>query len=122
MELDRDFHDLLDAFDDRIGVVGVEKAGHVLQADGVGAHFDELLRLLGVHVGRVDGANCVADSPLRVAGGFLDGLDGGLEVAQVVDGIEDAEDVHSVLDGELAELLDNIVRVVAVADDVLAAE
>ena len=105
-----------------VGVVGVEEAGHVLDADGVGAHVDELLGLLGEHVGGVDGADRVADGALGVAARLLDGLDGGLEVPEVVEGVEDAEDVHAVLDGELAELLDDVVRVVAVADDVLAAE
>ena len=122
VELDGDLHDFLDVLHDLVSVVRMKEAGHVLQADGVGAHVHELLRLLGVHVGRVDGANCVADGALSVAAGLLHGLDGRFEVSQVVDGVEDAEDVHPVLDGELAELLDNIVRVVAVADDVLAAE
>ena len=82
----------------------------------------ELLRLLGAHVGRVDRADRVADRALGVAAGLLHGLDRGLEVPQVVEGVEDAEDVHAVLDGELAELLDDVVRVVAVADDVLPAQ
>ncbi len=70
----------------------------------------------------MDGADGVADGALGVAARLLDGLDRGLEVPEVVECVEDAEDVHAVLDGELAELLDDIVRVVAVADDVLAAE
>ena len=52
----------------------------------------------------------------------LHGLDRGLRVPQVVEGVEDAEDVHAVLDGKLAEPLDDVVGVVPVADDVLAAE
>jgi hypothetical protein len=37
-------------------------------------------------------------------------------------GVEDAEDVHAVLDGPVAELVDDVIGVVAVADGVLAAE
>ena len=122
VELDGDIHSFLDALHDRVGVIGVEKAGHVLKADGVGTHLYELLRLLGVHVWRVDGTDRVADGALGVAARLLDGFDGGLEVAKVVDGVEDAEDVHAVLNRELAELIDDIVGVVAVAYDVLAAE
>lgn len=51
-----------------------------------------------------------------------DRLQGGLHVARVVHGIEDAEDVHAVFDGALDEALHHVVGVVAVAEQVLAAE
>ena len=68
------------------------------------------------------GAGGVADGALDVAAVLLDEADGGLHVAEVVEGVEDAEDVHAVLDGEADELLEDVISVVAVGDDVLAAE
>jgi hypothetical protein len=49
-------------------------------------------------------------------------LQGGLHVARVVHGVEDAEDVHAVFDGALHEALHHVIGVVAVAEQVLAAE
>ena len=56
----------LDRLHDLEGVVGVEEAGHVLDADGVGAHLFQQLRLLGVHICRMDRAHRVADGALGV--------------------------------------------------------
>ena len=51
-----------------------------------------------------------------------DRLQGGLHVARVVHGIKDAEDVHAVFDGALDEALHHVIGVVAVAEQVLAAQ
>jgi nucleotide-binding universal stress UspA family protein len=53
---------------------------------------------------------------------LLDGLDRLLEVAGVVQRVEDAEDVHAVLARERDEPLQHVVRIVLVAENVLAAQ
>ncbi|SAQ30229.1 Uncharacterised protein [Klebsiella oxytoca] len=49
-------------------------------------------------------------------------LQGGFHIARVVHGVEDAEHVHAVFDGALSEALHHVIGVVAVAEEVLAAE
>ena len=85
-------------------------------------HFFELDRLLhevldGVH--RTDG---VADRPLCMLAGFEHRLDRYLKVAQVVHGVEDTEHVHAVVRRFLYKRLDHVIRIVAVAEQVLAAQ
>ena len=53
---------------------------------------------------------------------LLDGLERSLQIAEIVQGVEDADDVDAVLDGQLDELLDHVVVVVLVAQQVLAAQ
>ena len=122
MDLDGDGERLGEGGDEAAGCQRGEDAGHVLDADGLGAHLLLLLRDLDEEVEGVDGAGGVADRALGVAAVLLDGADGHLEVAVVVEGVEDAEDVHAVLDGEGDEALEDIVGVVLVAEDVLAAQ
>ncbi len=54
--------------------------------------------------------------------GAADGLQGAAEVADVVEGVEDAEDVHAVLRRFVHEAIDDAVLVVAVAEQVLPAQ
>ena len=53
---------------------------------------------------------------------FDDGFDGGLEVARVVHGVKDTEDVDAVDSGPFDEFFDDVIGVVAVAEDVLSSE
>jgi hypothetical protein len=57
-----------------------------------------------------------------VLAGLFDRRGGGLVVADVVEGVEDAEDVHAVLRRLVHEAAHDVVAVVPVADDVLAAQ
>jgi len=112
----------------REGVVGRQDAGHVLDADRVGAHLLQGPGLRDI-VGQVE--DLAAQVPLRerVDDGAFEVLavgpdagGGGLEVAQVVQGVEDAEDVDPDLAGPVDEGPDDVVGVVPVADEVLAAQ
>ena len=103
------------------------------RTDGVGPHLLDLLGELHVIVQVEDGA---AQAPLGqgVAHGALEvghepfflgvhqGLDRNLPVAHVVQGVEDPEDVHPGLGGVAHEAVGEIVGVVPVAHQVLAAE
>ena len=113
---------LLQLLHQLIGGVGLEQAGHVLDADGVDAHLLQRLGILAEILVVMHRAEGVADAALHM-GLFLDGrLDGSLQVAGVVQGVEDAQDVDAVLDGKLHELLHHVVMVVLVAQQVLAAQ
>ena len=67
-------------------------------------------------------ARGVGDGRLDFAACLFSGADGGLEVARVVQRVEDADDVDAVLHGLLDEGLDHVVGVVAVTEQVLAAQ
>ena len=64
----------------------------------------------------------VTDGSLDVLAAGRDGLKGGLKIAGVIEGIKDAEDIDADFRGLPDECVDHIIRVVAVADEVLAAE
>ncbi|EHC70798.1 hypothetical protein LTSEJOH_0135, partial [Salmonella enterica subsp. enterica serovar Johannesburg str. S5-703] len=49
-------------------------------------------------------------------------LQGGFHIARVVHGVEDAEDVHTVFHRALDEAFHHVIGVVAVAEQVLAAQ
>jgi len=78
-------------------------------------HLDET-----VHV--VHGADGVADGHLGVGAFPLDDLGGPAHVAHVVQGVKDAKDVDAVLVGLDHETVQDVVGVMFVADDVLAAQ
>jgi hypothetical protein len=53
---------------------------------------------------------------------FLHGRDGTLDVAGVVEGVKNPEDIHAVLGGLLHKMVNNVVAIVAVAQQVLATQ
>ena len=99
-----------------------QNAGHVLDGDGVNAGLQQLFGEVEPGLQGVRRAGGVRKRTLGVGAVAADRLQGGLHVARVVHGIEDAEDVHAVFDGALHEALHHVVGVVAVAEQVLAAE
>jgi len=101
---------------------GREDARHVLDAEGVDAEIDLLLRHLDKRVDRVIGTDRIADRSLGVAAVLLDGIDGVFEIARVVEGVENPEDVDAVIARERHETVEQIVGVIPVPDDILSAE
>ncbi|VGP43818.1 hypothetical protein SB01124_04112 [Klebsiella quasipneumoniae subsp. quasipneumoniae] len=104
------------------GGAGGENAGHVFNRDGVDAGLQQLFGEVEPGLQGVGRAGGVAQGALGVGAVAADRLQGGLHVARVVHGVEDAEDVHAVFDGALHEAFDHVVGVVTVAEQVLAAE
>ena len=122
VEVDGHVHALLQPLDQGVGVHGQQQVGHVLDAQGVGAHLLQLLGQLHEVVLVVDGGDGVGEGGLHDAAVLLGGLDGLLQVPHVVEGVEDADDVDAVLNGLAAEGVHHVVGVVLVAQDVLAPE
>ena len=116
---------VLHALDQVLSLVGAHGAGHVLEADGVKAHFLEKLAHLDILPHRMDRALGVADAAGcdgALGGVLFRGLEGGFDVAEVVEGVKDADDVDAVFDAQLDKLLHHVVVVVLVAQQVLAAQ
>ena len=122
VELDGQVHPRLDGLDELGAVHGVQQARHVLDGDGVRPHLLHLLGHVGEGVQRVDGRQRVAHAELKVRAFLLHLVRGNLHVAKVVQRVEHADDVDAVAHSLLHELAYGVVRVVAVAEEVLPAK
>ena len=99
-----------------------ENAGHVLNRDGIDAGLQQLFGQVEPGLQGVGRTGGVGERALGVGAVAAHRLQGGLHIARVVHGVEDAEHVHAVFDGALDEALHHVIGVVAVAEQVLAAE
>ena len=107
----------------------MREAGHILNAQNVCPHFFELLGLIDVILKRVFRTVGIGDIAGVTNGGFTNGLavfasgfHGHLHVGKVVEGVEDAEDVHAGVSSVLHETSDNIIGVIRIPNGVRAAE
>ena len=115
-------HGVLDGGNQVVGLLGAHQAGHVLDADGLYAHALQVLDHLHVVLQGVHGAGGVGDGTGGVSA-LLDGLiNGHFQVAHVVEGVENTDDIDTVLHGVLDKLTYHIVGIVLIAQDVLAAQ
>ncbi len=64
----------------------------------------------------------IADRALRMAAIFLDGFDSHLQIAAVIQRIEDTENVHPVFTGECNHTFQDVIRIVLVTQAVLTAQ
>ena len=113
---------LLPALHDVIRLAGRKDAGHILQAEGIGAHLLELAGNRNVVFQIVHGAYGIADCCLHVSALVLGDLDSLPHVAHVVHGVEDPHYGNAVPDGRLHERLNYIVGIMLVAHQVLSTE
>jgi hypothetical protein len=122
VDIHRDADGLLQLLDQIIAGIGSEQTCHILDADGVCAH---LLQSLGVGckvLVVVHRAQGVADAALHMSAFLVGRLDGSLQVAGVVQSIEDADDVDAVGNRLLYKVLHSVICVGTVAQHILAAE
>jgi len=105
-----------------VGHVRLQQTGHFLDGDGISAHGLDFFRQIHPHVDGVHRAGGVGDGALGVLASLAHGFDGSVQVAWVVHGIEDTEHVHAVFGGTIDKPLYHIIRVMAVAQQVLAAQ
>ena len=125
VELNRYLQALLERLDQVVGIVGRYEPGLVLDAYGIGPHVLKDERLVDKEVHVVDGAaqarlgERIAYRTLDVHAGLFDSLVGRLVIALIVYRIEYPEDVDARLGRLVDEGSDQIVGVVAIADQVL---
>ncbi|MNQ73741.1 hypothetical protein D3C85_884840 [compost metagenome] len=103
------------------GVWG-QQTGHVLDRHRVATHGFHLLGLVHERLDGVHRAGGVGDGALGVFAGGFHRFDGHAQVTHVVHGVEDTEHVDAVDRGLGDEGFDHVVAVVAVAQQVLAAQ
>ena len=124
VQVDGQAHLVLEGRDQLLGRIGLEQAGHVLDAQQMGA---PLLQLLGhVHIVfegifiplGVQNVAGVADGGLAELALLEDLVHGHLHAGEPVQRVEDAEHVDAAAGGLLDELPDQVVGVVGVAHGV----
>ena len=122
MQRDRYSYGFFQPGHDLVSDIRLQQAGHVLDADRVAAHLFQTFSQFDPRVGCVRWADRKRYSSLGVFPGPQCGAHGALQVAQVVHGVEDSEHVHAVGSRALHECFHDVVGVVPVSEDVLAAE
>ena len=122
MKLNGDFYILLDERNELICIVRLEQTCHILDAYGVCAHFLKLLCVFRKAFVRMNGACGIAYRRLNMTALFYCRVDGGFEVSGVVERVENSEYINAVCNGFLNEIFHDIVRIVAISEDILTAE
>ena len=122
VDVNRDADGLLQLLDQIIAGIGGEQTGHILDADGVCTHLLQGLGVVCKVLVVVHGAQGIADAALHMSAFLVGCLDGSLQVAGVVQCVEDADDVDTVCNGLLHEVLNSVIGIGTVAQHVLAAE
>ena len=118
----RQFEVLLQAADQLGGHRWRQQARHILDSDTVSAHICHGLGLSqeGFHI--VHRADRVAQRTLGMLARLLHGFNAGFQITDVVQRIENAEHIDAVFRGLFNKRLHHIVAVVAVPEQVLAAQ
>ena len=122
VDIHGDLDGLFQLLDQVIAGVGLQQTGHILDADRVGTHLFQSLGVVGEVLVVMYRAQGVADAGLNVSAFLVGGLDGGLQVARIVQSVENTNDVNAVGDRLLDEVLDGVIGVGTVAQHILATE
>ena len=104
------------------GDVRAQQSRHVLDADRVSTHVLDALAEIHPQIDRVHRANRVRDGSLGVLVDLDRRLYRRLEVPEIVQRVENPEDIDAVDRTALDELLHQVVSVMAVAENILAAK
>ena len=112
---------VLDCFHNVVGRLGLQKGGHILDAKRIATQVHQLFRLFNVAFDGVQRTDRVADRSLRVLARFFDCGDGALYVADIVQRVKHAKDVHAVVRGARHEAVHDRVFIMTIAEEILAA-
>ena len=115
VQLNRDIDRFLQCADKLDCLVRKKKSRHILDADGIRAKIlDSLCKIYPV-VDRVGIAKRVGQSDLRMSLLLIRCLDCCLQIAEIIQAVEDTDDIDPICDGLLNKVLNNIIRVRAVS-------
>ena len=122
MQMDGDLHRPFDTVYEVVGIKWRQEPGHVFNTEGVGSQILQLFRHVDKTVDAVDGTDCIADGSFDMFAARFHFPHGPLDVADIVQGVEDAEDIDAVGGRPFNEPFQYIVGIVPIADQVLPAE
>ena len=122
VHLKRDLRSGLDRGNQFGRLIRKQKSGHILDTDGISSHLlDALCHGYPVIQG-VGVAQGVGKRDLNVTAFLTGSIDRCLKVTKVVQTVENTDNVNTVGDGLLNEVLNYVVGIVTISQDVLAAE
>src|SRR5690554_1375162 len=122
LHVDGDIQLFLQTADQVISHVGLQQAGHVFDGDGIGAHVGNFFGQFNPVLDGVYRAGGVGNGALSVLAGLANRLDSSRQVARVVHRIKNTEHVYAVLGGTVYKPLYHVIRIVTVAQKVLATQ
>src|SRR5690554_1602679 len=122
LHVDRDIQFFLQTTDQLIRYVRLENARHVFDRDGISTHIGDFFRQLNPHVDGVHRTGGIGDGTLGMLAGFTNRLDDAVHVARVVHRVKDTEHVNAIFGGTLTETINHIIRVMAIAQQVLTTQ
>ena len=122
VKLDRNLNGSLQILYKACSLIRSQQSRHILDADRIRAGILDLLSVVHVILMGEYLAEGVGNSYLCVTLLLLGCLDGGLEVADIVQCVEDTDNVDTICDGLLNEVLYQVVSIVTVTQHVLTSE
>ena len=122
MQMDWNIHLRLQALHQRIRLIWQQQVRHILDADHIRAHLNELFCDLHEIILVVYGADGIADCGLADSAILFRVFDRCFKVAHIVERIENTDYINAVFNRLPAELLHNVIRIMLIAQNVLAAE
>ena len=122
MQLNRDLNGLFQCLNQLRSLVRKQQACHILDTDGVCTHLLDVLRHGGPILQCIRVAQGVGQRYLCMAVLFVGSLYCCLQVTQVVQTVEDTDNVDTICDGLLYEVLYDVVAVGTVTQNVLSTE
>ena len=97
MQLNRQIHRFFQRFDQIIRLIGREKSRHILDADRISACIGDLLGVLHVIFVGEHRAGRIGNSDLCVSAFLFGGLNGNLQIFDVVQSVKNTDDVNACL-------------------------
>ena len=122
MNVDRNADILLESGDKVEALLRTHNTGHILDAERVTAHLLDLFAKGDKQIKVMDRTERIADTALCMTAGLDALVHRSLDVAQVVERVEDTDDIHAVLDTLAHEAAHSIIRIMMVAEQILTAQ
>ena len=104
-----------------LGAIRREKTRHIFDADGVGTELRKLASIVHIGIKRMYRACRIRDSGLEMCSASFHGTGAISHVVDVVQGIENTKDINTVLVRTGNKTVDDIRRIMAIANEVLTA-
>ena len=122
MQIDRKGGSLFQRGNQIICLERTKKSGHILDADGVSTHLLDLACNVLPVLQSIRIAQCINQRDLCVCAGFLGCLYSRLQIAKVIQAVKNTDTVDTVFNRLLYEAVNNIIRIVRISEDILAAK
>ena len=104
------------------GIIRRQQTGHILDTDRIGAHLHQLLCHLQKVFILMVGADSINKSTLYVRACFFGRPHRTFHIAGIVQRVKNTDDGNAVIDRAFHELSDNVISIMAVTQNILAAQ